>query len=424
MKALVLGSGGREHAILSKLQNELGQNNTFIMPGNGGTKPFSINGDLKNFEHIKKIVLDNKINLVICGPEQPLADGIADFFDSDIQLNKIFFVGPIQRAARLESCKSFAKQFMQKYHIPTANFASFNYNQYEDAIDFLSTISSPFVIKASGLAAGKGVIIENNINDAKQTIEKLFFKNYLGEAGKEIVIEEFINGIEMSVFIVKDGDNYILLPEAKDYKKIGEGDTGANTGGMGAASPTGFFNGNLKNKIINNIIEPTLIGLKDSNIDYKGFLFFGLMINADDPYLLEYNVRLGDPETQVVMPKIKSSFSDLCISINEKKLNNYKILTDDLHYCCITLAAKGYPFDYEKNKLIFLDKENINSIIFHGGTKINEQGQLVTSGGRVLYVVGYGDTIDSARDMAYKDIERIDFDGIYYRRDIGIDLLK
>jgi len=423
MKALILGSGGREHAIFYKIQQELGENNVLITPGNGGTAKYAIKSDLNNFDQIKKIVLENNIDLIICGPEQPLSNGIADYFNNDAALNKKIFIGPSQQAAKLESSKTFAKTFMQQYQIPTANFANFNHTQFEEAIIFLNTLTAPYVIKASGLAAGKGVVITNDINEAKETISQFFYKNALGEAGKEIVIEEFIDGIEMSVFIATNGKDYVLLPEAKDYKKIGEGDTGPNTGGMGSVSPTNLLNENLKDKIINKIIHPTLLGLQDMNIQFNGFIFLGLIIKNNEPYLLEYNVRLGDPETQVVIPRFKTSFTELCLSIKNENLKNYKIETNQLYHCCVTLASEGYPNHYEKNKIIEIKNEKIDSFIFHGGTQLDSQSNLITSGGRVLYIVGYGDSLQAAQLMAYNDIKKIHFDGIYYRRDIGDDLL-
>lgn len=423
MKTLILGSGGREHAIFYKIQQELGENNVLITPGNGGTAKYAIKTDLNNFDQIKKIVLENNIDLIICGPEQPLANGIADYFNNDVALNKKIFIAPSQQAAKLESSKTFAKKFMQQYQIPTANFGNFNHTQFEEAIIFLNTLTAPYVIKASGLAAGKGVVITNHINEAKETISQFFYKNALGEAGKEIVIEEFIDGIEMSVFIATNGKDYVLLPEAKDYKKIGEGDTGPNTGGMGSVSPTNLLNENLKDKIINKIIHPTLLGLQEMKIQFNGFIFFGLIIKNNEPYLLEYNVRLGDPETQVVIPRLKTSFTELCLSIKNGNLNNYKIETNQLYHCCVTLASKGYPNNYEKNKIIEIKNEKIDSLIFHGGTQLDSQGNIITSGGRVLYIVGYGDSLQAAQLMAYNDIKKIHFDGIYYRRDIGDDLL-
>jgi phosphoribosylamine--glycine ligase len=424
MKALILGSGGREHAIFYKIQQELGENNVLITPGNGGTAKYSIKSDLNDFTQIKNIVIENNIDVIICGPEQPLANGIGDFFNNDDSLNKKIFIGPTQRAAKLESSKTFAKDFMQQYHIPTASFVNFNKTQFDEAKRFLEKLTAPYVIKASGLAAGKGVVITENINEAIETITEFFYKNTLGDAGNEIVIEEFIDGIEMSIFIATNGKDYVLLPEAKDYKKIGEGDSGPNTGGMGSVSPTDLLNDDLKNNIINKIIEPTLFGLQNMNIPFNGFIFFGLMIKNNEPYLLEYNVRLGDPETQVVVPRLESSLIELCVAINNGTLKNYKIKTNELYHCCITLASNGYPNNYEKNKIIKIENEKINSLIFHGGTQIDSNNNLVTSGGRVLYVVGYGDSLRAAQSMAYDDINKIHFDGIYYRKDIGDDILK
>jgi phosphoribosylamine--glycine ligase len=421
MKIAIIGSGGREHAIGWKLaQNK--NNKIFFIPGNGGTKSIgqNINIDILDFNAIEDFIITQQIDMLVVGPEIPLVNGIADYMQKKLPNLKI--IGPYQKAAMLEGSKKFAKNFMQKYSIPTAKFLSFSQNQYQQAINFLKTLTPPYVIKADGLAAGKGVMIINNFDLATKEIEN-FFSGKFGDAGKTIVIEQFLKGIELSVFIITDGNSYKILPTAKDYKRVGDNDTGLNTGGMGAVSPVPFATPELLNKIEQKIIIPTINGLKTEKIKYKGFLYFGLMIVDTEPYVIEYNCRMGDPETQAVMPKIKSDLTDIFVAVADEKLASYNIELIEQTSLTVVLASKGYPEKYEKNKIISgINSINNNCVIFHAGTK-EENNQILSAGGRVLSVTCFGSNIIQARENTYKACTNITFENKYFRNDIGLDLV-
>ena len=421
MKIAIIGSGGREHAIGWKLaQNK--NNKIFFIPGNGGTKSIgqNINIDILDFNAIKDFITTQQIDMLVVGPEIPLVNGIADYMQKKLPNLKI--IGPYQKAAMLEGSKKFAKNFMLKYAIPTAKFLSFSQNQYQQAINFLKTLTPPYVIKADGLAAGKGVMIINNFDLATKEIEN-FFSGKFGDAGKTIVIEQFLKGIELSVFIITDGNSYKILPTAKDYKRVGDNDTGLNTGGMGAVSPVPFATPELLNKIEQKIIIPTINGLKTEKIKYKGFLYFGLMIVDTEPYVIEYNCRMGDPETQAVIPKIKSDITDIFVAVADEKLASYNIELIEQTSLTVVLASKGYPEKYEKNKIISgINSINNNCVIFHAGTK-EENNQILSAGGRVLSVTCFGSNIIQARKNTYKACANITFENKYFRNDIGLDLV-
>jgi phosphoribosylamine--glycine ligase len=423
MNILILGSGGREHSIAWKLAQSKKVTGIFIGPGNAGTSNCGTNIflDPENFEEVKKAVLSNSIDLVIVGPEAPLVAGIHDFFLNDDQIKHIPVVGPVKAAAQLEGSKDFAKAFMKKNKIPTARHMTFDKNTFNEAISFLTTLVPPYVLKADGLAAGKGVVILNNIDEASAELTAMLNGKF-GEAGRKVVIEQFLQGIEMSAFIVTDGKSYKLLPGAKDYKRIGEGDTGLNTGGMGAVSPVPFADGSFMYKVEKRIIEPTIEGLAADGISYKGFIFFGLMNVKVDPFLIEYNVRLGDPESEVIIPRIKSDFFDLIDGVARGDLNRRKIQIDERFVTTVMLVSEGYPGHYEKGKSIYGLDLTSESVIFHSGTK-NDGINTVTNGGRVLAVSAWGDTLYEALEIAYRNAGLISWDGLYYRTDIGFDLL-
>ncbi len=421
-RVLVLGSGGREHTLAWKISQSKNAEKIFVAPGNAGTaKSFTnININPNNFEEVKHTVLENNINLVVVGPEDPLVNGIVDYFKQDDELKNIAIIGPGKDGAQLEGSKSFSKEFMQKYNIPTAKYKNFTKETIEDAFNFLEELQAPYVLKADGLAAGKGVLILNDIEEAKHQLEEMFNGKF-GNASSTVVIEQFLSGIEVSYFVLTDGNDFVLLPEAKDYKRIGEGDTGLNTGGMGAVSPVSFANDEFTQKVINKIVKPTIDGLKAENIDYKGFIFIGLMNVDSEPYVIEYNVRMGDPETEVVLPRIKSDLLDLLEKTYNKELSSANITFDNRYVTTVMLVSGGYPEAYEKGKEIS-GLENVkDSIVFQAGTKL-ENNKVLTSGGRVLAVSSYGYTKNDALDKSYKNAEIINFEGKYYRKDIGGDL--
>ncbi|NUM30804.1 MAG: phosphoribosylamine--glycine ligase [Bacteroidetes bacterium] len=424
MKILILGSGGRESAFAWKLNKELPKENIFIAPGNAGTLQYgtNVNLNLSNFEEIGKFCIENNIDTLLPGGEDTLVGGIRNFFENHQMLKNIYVFGPDERGAMLEGSKDFSKNFMTKYNIPTAKYKSFVKGEEQSAFNFLETLNPPYVIKADGLAAGKGVIICQSLEDARDTVNEMLLQNMFGKASNKIVIEEFLNGIEVSFFAISDGSDYILLPEAKDYKKIGENDTGPNTGGMGAVSPVLFADENFKQKVIKNIINPTFNGLKNENIDYVGFVFFGLIKVGENPFVIEYNCRMGDPETEVVLPRLKNSLSEIISFSKHKKLN--EISPEFVKDFCSTvmLVSKGYPGNYEKGKKIEISN-TFESIVFHAGT-INEGNYILTNGGRVLAVSSFGSSLSEALDKSYKSIEKINFEGINFRRDIGQDLIK
>ena len=424
VNVLLLGSGGREHAIAKKISESQRVAKLYIATGNGGTASCGINvPDLSpvNFGGIKQFVISNNINLVVVGPEEPLVKGIADHFQNDSDIYHVPVIGPSMAGARLEGSKAFAKDFMMRHGIPTAAYRSFSKDCAEDACKFLETLEAPYVLKADGLAAGKGVLIENDIESAKEAV-KTILGGQFGMAGNNIVIEQFLSGIELSVFVATDGVNYKLLPEAKDYKRIGEGDQGLNTGGMGAVSPVPFADKEFMDKVISRIIEPTIEGLKADKIDYNGFIFFGLMNCAGDPYVIEYNVRMGDPESEVVFTRIESDLIDLFEGIAFKTLDKKEVVISPRQAVTVMCTSGGYPGDYQKG-LPITGVENVtDSIVYHAGTKL-EKDALYTSGGRVLCVTSLGDSIAECAAKSYAEIEKISFEGMYCRRDIGKDLM-
>ncbi len=424
MNVLIIGSGGREHAIAWKLKQSSRLNELFIAPGNAGTAEFGTNLQIlvSDFQKIKEAVLKHNIKLVLVGPEIPLVEGIHDFFLSDDKLKHIHVIGPQKLAAQLEGSKEFAKEFMQRHNIPTAAYKSFTKDNLNEGFDFLESLKPPYVLKADGLAAGKGVVILPNIQEAKNELTDMLTNEKFGEASKTVVIEEFLDGIEMSCFILTDGKNYINLPNAKDYKRIGEGDKGLNTGGMGAISPVPFADEDYLNKIEERVIKPTVLGLQKDNISYKGFIFFGLIKVNNEPMVIEYNCRMGDPETEVVIPRIKSDLLELLIATGNNDLENSSIEIDKRSATTVMLVSGGYPEAYEKGKKIN-GIENINeSLVFHAGTTKNNNGETLTNGGRVIAVTSYGNDYKDALNKSYNSIKNISFDKMNYRKDIGFDL--
>lgn len=422
MKVLLLGSGGREHAFAWKFNQSKKLEKLFVAPGNAGTAEIAENVDLNpnDFEGIKKFVLVNGINMVVVGPEDPLVNGIHDFFLTDNEIKEIPVIGPEKLGAQLEGSKDFAKEFMFRHNIPTAKYKSVTSDNVEEGLSFLETMKSPYVLKADGLAAGKGVLIIEDLDEAKSSLKEMLGGKF-GDAGNTVVIEEFLSGIELSVFVLTDGKSYRTLAEAKDYKRIGEGDTGLNTGGMGAISPVPFAKGEFLQKVEERVIVPTIEGLQKDNIPYKGFVFIGLMNVAGDPYVIEYNVRMGDPETEVIMPRVKSDLLELMDAVSKQELDKADFEMDSRTVSTVMLVSGGYPEAYEKGKEIKnLDKVE-GSIVFHAGTK-NTNGDVVTSGGRVISVSSYGESMKEALASSFKNAELIDFEGKYYRRDIGFDL--
>ncbi len=422
MNILILGSGGREHALTWKLAQSKKVKRIFIGPGNAGTSDSGTNLKINpgDFQEVKKAVLENRIDMVIVGPEAPLVNGIHDFFLNDNTLKNIPVIGPDKSAARLEGSKDFAKAFLTRHKIPTAVYKSFDSSTAKDVPGFLTKLNPPYVIKADGLAAGKGVLIINDIHEAEREVEAILNGKF-GPAGQKVIIEQFLKGIELSVFIITDGISYKLLPEAKDYKRIGEGDIGLNTGGMGAVSPVPFADHLFMEKVKDRIIDPTMKGLTEEGIVYKGFIFFGLINVEGNPYVIEYNARLGDPESEVIIPRIKSDFFDLIEGVAKGDLTNRRIEIDERFVTTVMLVSGGYPGDYEKGKQIYgldLVKE---SVVFHAGTKRTED-TVITSGGRVLAVSGWGKTMKEALHISYLNSGLINYEGIYYRTDIGFDL--
>ena len=430
MNILLLGSGGREHAIAAKIAESPKCSKLFIAPGNPGTAQCGTNATLKldDFGAIAKFVKTNDIQMIVVGPEAPLVDGISDYFANDKTLHNVMVIGPSKEGARLEGSKDYAKQFMQRYNIPTAAYKTFTKETFKDGVKFLETMNPPYVLKADGLAAGKGVLILDNLEQAKEELSHMLNDAKFGEASASVVIEQYLSGIELSVFVLTDGKHYKILPSAKDYKRIGEGDTGLNTGGMGSISPVPFADKAFMQKVERNIVIPTVKGLQKENIQYKGFIFLGLMaVDAPDgtlsPYVIEYNVRMGDPETESVFPRIKSDIVTLFEATWEGELNEESLEIDDRYAACVMLTAEGYPESYRKGDVI-TGLDNVkDSIVFHAGTKSNEN-KLVTNGGRVLCITTLSPSLPNAILQSMQAAELVKWKGRYYRRDIGQDLLK
>lgn len=425
MNVLVLGSGGREHAICWKLAQSSILTRLFIAPGNAGTRSLGENVELNilDFKSVGDFCLKNAIRIVVVGPEQPLVEGIVDYFHSQPALKGVTVIGPSKQAARLEGSKEFAKQFMERHNIPTARYRSFNADTIREAKVFLEGLKPPYVIKADGLAAGKGVIITDKLKEATDTVDAMLRDASFGQAGKTIVIEEFLQGTEVSMFVITDGESFKLLPEAKDYKRIGAGDTGPNTGGMGAVSPVAFVGEEFLQKVLNQVIIPTVKGLKADGIPYTGFIFFGLMKVQGDPYVIEYNCRMGDPETEVIMPRIKSDLLHLFEGIAHGTLSECDLQIDERTAATVIMASEGYPGAYEKGREITAALLPNEALMFHAGTK-ESKGKLVTAGGRVVAMTGLGNDLDEALEKAYAAVRAVSFEGSYYRKDIGSDLQK
>jgi phosphoribosylamine---glycine ligase len=424
MNILILGSGGREHTLAWKISQSFNCSQLFVAPGNAGTELIADNVDIQvnDFEAIGEFVKENEIDLVVVGPEDPLVNGIRDFFESNEALKQTRIVGPGKVGAQLEGSKDFSKDFMHKHGIPTANSRTFTKDTINEGLAYLETCDMPIVLKADGLAAGKGVVIAQNLEEAKNTLKSMLIDMAFGEASAKVLIEEFLNGIELSVFVLSDGSDYIILPEAKDYKRIGDGDTGPNTGGMGAVSPVKFADKEFMDKVNEKVIKPTVSGLKSDGIDYKGFIFIGLMNVGGEPFVIEYNVRMGDPETQVVIPRIKSDIVEMLLAAAEGTLKDYKLEIANNTIVGVVLVSGGYPGNYEKGKSIQGLADITNAMVIHAGTKQDDY-EVLTNGGRVLTVIGFGEDLEEALNIVYKEIRYISWQDMYYRKDIGKDIM-
>ena len=423
MVILLLGSGGREHALASKMLQSSKCSTLFVAPGNAGTAAIATNITINptDFNALKSFAIQEKVEMLVVGPEDPLVLGIYDFFKKDLQLSHIPVIGPSKVGAQLEGSKEFAKEFLVKHKIPTAAYDSFTAATVEKGCLFLETLQPPYVLKADGLAAGKGVLIIQDLEEAKTELRNMLVHAKFGNASAKVVIEEFLDGIELSCFVLTDGQQYKILPTAKDYKRIGEGDTGLNTGGMGAISPVPFADSVLLDKIETRIVKPTVEGLQKDGIEYKGFIFIGLIIVKGEPIVIEYNVRMGDPETEVVIPRIKSDLVELFQAVANGNLNDVSLAIDQRSATTVMIVSGGYPEEYEKGKEIFgLDKME-DSLVYHAGTKI-ENGKLVTNGGRVLAITSFGNDFQEAIKKSYQNIDKLHFDKMYFRKDIGKDL--
>ncbi len=419
---LLLGSGGREAALAWKLRQSKYCKELYIAPGNAGTAQFGSNIPLSvtDFEEIKRVCLENHVDILLPGPEDPLVAGIYDFFKNDPQLKHIIVAGPSREGAQLEGSKAFSKKFMERHNIPTAAYREFTEENFDEGVAYLQAQSLPIVIKADGLAAGKGVVIAQSHDEAVSAFTSMIKEAQFGDAGKKVVIEQFLSGIELSVFAFTDGKNYVLLPEAKDYKRIGEGDQGPNTGGMGAISPVPFADAMFMKKVVDRVVEPTIKGLATDNIVYNGFVFFGLIKVEGEPYVIEYNCRMGDPETEVVMPRLENDLVELIIKMNEGRLNEVTVSHDKRAACTVMLVSEGYPGSYPKGKVMTGFEQVKDSILFHAGTA-NKDGEVVTNGGRVIAITSYGDNIKDALAKSYANAPHVQYEGRYYRKDIGYE---
>lgn len=423
MNILVLGSGGREHTLSWKIAQSKQLDQLFVAPGNAGTAKIATNVDISpnDFDAVKALVLEKNIEMVVVGPEDPLVQGIYDYFAEQEELKGVHVIGPSKKGAILEGSKEYAKEFMSRHNIPTAAYQSFTSESLEAGYKFLETLKPPYVLKADGLAAGKGVLILDDIEEAKTELKNMLVDAKFGNASAKVVIEEFLSGIELSVFVLTDGDDYMILPTAKDYKRIGEGDTGLNTGGMGAISPVPFADADFMNKVEERIVKPTIEGFGEDDITYKGFVFIGLIKVAGDPYVIEYNVRMGDPETEVVIPRIKNDIVDLFQAVANGNLDQKTLEIDPRSATTVMAVSGGYPEAYQKGKEI-VGLENVNdSIVFHAGTK-QDGDKVITSGGRVIAFTSFGDDFRQALKTSYSSLEKVCFDGIYFRKDLGFDL--
>ena len=424
MNILIIGSGAREHAFCWKINQSNLCEKIFVAPGNAGTSELATNLEISisDFQAIKNAILSNQIGLVIVGPEIPLINGITDFIENDSELTNVLVVGPSSHGAKLEGSKEYSKEFMERHKIPTAPYKSFNQDKLKEGMDYLNSMTPPYVLKADGPAAGKGVLIINDLKEAQLELENMLVNNKFGDSGHNVVIEGFLDGIEISCFVLTDGKSYIILPNAKDYKRIGEGDTGLNTGGMGAISPVSFANEEFLSKVENKIIKPTIRGIAKEKIDYKGFVFIGIIKVENEPFVIEYNVRMGDPETQVILPRIKSDFLEMMISTANQSLNSIKLEVDTNSAATVVMVSGGYPENYEKGKeIVGIPKETKETIVFQAGTKMLK-GKTVTNGGRVLSVTSIAENFKEALKKSYSKIGGISYEKKYFRKDLGFDL--